>query len=150
VNRDELRSGAAAGVLAAAATAGTLIAIGRRVGTGARPFNIIASHALGSRAAEVFGFVPAITLTGVALHVGLTTVLGIVSLATVRLRLSPAWLTAGALSLVCCLVSIGVARRGGLSLAALFPAGDLLVYYLVLAVALVAGIRFALPRPTGD
>jgi hypothetical protein len=150
VNRHELRSGTAAGFLAAAATTGALIAIGRRTGTGARPFNIIASHALGSRAADAFGFVPLVTLTGVALHLALTTLLGIICLGIVRSRLSPAWLTAAGLSLLCGLVSVGMARRGGMSLAALLSAGDLLLYYLVLAVSLVAGIRFALPTSAVD
>jgi hypothetical protein len=146
VNRDELRSGALAGFLSAAATGGALIAIGRRMGTGSRPFNIIAAHALGARAAEVLGFVPLVTLTGVLLHAVVTTMLGVLGFSIVRVRLSPAWLVATGLSLLSGLVSIGIARRGGTSLASIFPAGDLVVYHLILAASLVAGIRFSLPN----
>lgn len=145
MNRDELRSGATAGVLAAGATSGALIALGRRTGTVARPFNVVASHLLGPRAADSFGFVPGITLTGVAVHVALTTALGVAILAIVRRGLAPLWPASVALSLLCCLVSIGIARRGSPSLAQLLPVGDLVVYFIVLTVSLVLGIRFALP-----
>ena len=132
-------------MVAASATTGTLIAVGKRASTVARPFNVVASHLLGPRAADSFGFVPRITLTGVAIHLGLTTALGIVILVLVRTRRSSLWLTSAGASLMCGLVSVGLARRGIPSLAQLFPLGDLLVYYLVLALSLVVGIRFALP-----
>ena len=148
MNRHELRAGAAAGLLAASASAGTLIAIGRRASTAARPFNVIASHVIGSRAADSFGFVAAITLTGVVLHVALTVVLGIVALGIVGRRLAPAWLASAAMSLLLGLISVGLARRGTPSLAQLFSLGDLLAYYLILATSLVVGIRFALPSLT--
>jgi hypothetical protein len=150
VNPDELRSGAAAGFLASAATAGTLIAIGRRIATASRPFNIIASHVVGSRAAGAFGFVPLITISGVVLHIVITTLLGMVTLSIVRRRLLSLWQTSAGLSLLSALISIGIARRGGASLAALFPTGDLLVYYIVLAAGLILGIRFALPKSALD
>jgi hypothetical protein len=150
VNRDELSSGSTAGILAAASTGGALIALGKRTGTAVRPFNVIASHLLGARAADSFGFVPRITLTGVALHVFVTTLLGVLILGIVKRRLAPAWLASAGTALLCCLVSIGLARRGDPSLAQLFSVGDLAVYFLVLAVSLVLGVRFAVPLPRHD
>ena len=150
MNRDELSSGSTAGILAAASTGGALIALGKRTGTAVRPFNIIASHLLGAPAGDAFGFVPRITLTGVALHVVFTTLLGVLILEIVKRRLAPAWLAGAGVSLFCCLVSIGLARRGDPSLAQLFSLGDLTVYFLVLAVSLVVGMRFARPSPRID
>jgi hypothetical protein len=150
VNRHELRSGYSAGVVAAAATAGTLVAIGRRTATASQPFNIIASHVVGARAGGAFGFLPAVTIVGVVFHFTFTTLLGIITLALVRRRLAPLWLACAGLSLLCALISIGIARRGGFSLAALFSTGDLLLYYAVLAASLFAGIRFALPPSALD
>ena len=150
MNRDELRSGATAGVLAAASTTGALIALGKRTGTAARPFNVIASHLLGSQAADAFGFVPHITLAGVGIHVVLTTLLGVVLLGIVRLRPFPPWLASAAISLLCCLISVGIARRGSPSLARLFSVGDLAVYFVALALSLAMGIRFALPPSADD
>jgi hypothetical protein len=150
VNRDELSSGAAVGILAAASTSGALIALGKRTGTVVRPFNVIASHLLGPRAADSFGFVSRITLPGVAVHVVVTTLLGVVILAIVRRRLAPVWVASAAGSMLCCLVSIGIARRGSPSLAQLFSVGDLAVYFVVLALSLAVGIRFALPSPAID
>src|ERR1044071_9734816 len=69
VNRVDLRVGIAAGLLGATATSGALIAIGSRAATVARPFNAIAGHVLGVRGSDAFGFVPRITITGIALHV---------------------------------------------------------------------------------
>lgn len=143
---DDVRAGAPAGFLAATATAGTLIAIGARTGSVARPFNVIAGHLLGSSRADVSGFVAGVTIVGVAVHLLLTSLLGIVVGATVRRQLAPLWLTASAAALLSALVSIGVARRGGTSLALVLPIGDLLVFYVTLAAALIVGIRFAFPR----
>lgn len=146
MNRDELSSGATAGALAAASTSGALIALGKRTATAATPFNVIASHLIGSRAADVTGFVPHVTLTGVAVHVVVTTLLGATIAGIVRRRLAPLWFASIAVSLLCCLVSIGIARRGGASLAQLFSVGNLAVYFLVLSLSLAAGMRFA-PSP---
>ena len=148
MNRDELRSGAIAGALAAASTSGALIALGKRTGTVARPFNVIASHLLGPGAADSFVFVPRITLIGIAVHLVLTTLLGILILEIVKRRLSSLWVATAGISLLCGLVSIGVARRGAPSLAQLFSLGDLVVYFVVLALSLAVGTRFALRPPT--
>jgi hypothetical protein len=150
VNRDELRSGVAAGLLASAATAGTLVAVGRRTATAFQPFNMIASHILGTHAAGALGFVLLITSTGVLMHIVMTSLVAVIALGIVRRHLMPLWLTTMGLSLLCALISIGIARRGGESLAALFSTGDLILYYVVLAAALTTGIRFALPTRAVD
>ncbi len=150
MNRGELSSGWAAGVLVAASTSGALIALGKRTATASTPFNVIASHLLGSPAADVTGFVPHITLTGVAVHVGVTTLLGASIVGIVRRRFAPLWFASAAVSLLCCLVSIGIARRGGASLAQLFSVGNLAVYFFVLAISLAVGTRFAAPPRAAD
>ena len=146
MNRDELSSGAVAGVLVAASTSGALIALGKRTATASTPFNVIASHLLGSRAADVTGFVPHITLTGVGVHVVVTALLGASIVEIVRRRLAPLGVASAAVSLLCCLVSIGIARRGGASLAQLFSVGNLAVYFIVLALSFAMATRFAPSR----
>lgn len=145
MNRDEVISGARAGLLAAASTAGALVALGGRSATAARPFNILASHLLGPAAADVFGFVPWITLVGLAIHVVLSALVGVFIIGIVCRRLAPLWLATTGTVVLCALLSTGIARRGGLSLAELFPLGDVLVYYLILGLSLGIGIRFSLP-----
>jgi hypothetical protein len=147
VNRDDLRVGVSAGILAATATSGALIAIGARASTPARPFNVIAGHLLGPRTAAVFGFVPSVTVTGIAVHLLLTTLAGIAVAFAARRRIMPAWLAALAISLLAALVSIGIARRGGMSLAALLAVGDLILFHVMLAASLTLGIRFAFCEP---
>jgi hypothetical protein len=143
VNRDDLRVGVSAGILAATATAGALIAIGNRASTPARPFNMIAGHLTGSESGDVYGFTLADTLTGVAIHIVLCVIAGIAVAFVARRRLAPAWAAALLISTLAALVSVGIARRGGVSLARLLAIGDLLLFYLVLAIALVVGTRLA-------
>ena len=143
MNRDDLRVGVSAGILAATATSGALIAIGSRTSTAARPFNTIAAHIMGAQRADAFGFVPVITITGIALHVLLVMLTGIAVAVVARRQLTPAWLASISLTLIAALVSIGIARRGGSSLAGLLAVGDLLLFYVTLAASLTLGARFA-------
>jgi hypothetical protein len=55
----------------------------------------------------------------------------------------PTWLAATITATLAALVSVGIARRGGSSLARLLAVGDLLVFYVILAASLALGIRFA-------
>jgi hypothetical protein len=146
VNPDDLRSGAAAGFIAATATAGTLIAIGMRTSNAARPFNLLAAHVVGGFRADVWGFVATVTLAGILYHLVVTTAIGAFASLMVRRTALPVWVVSFAVAFLCCLISIGVARRGGESIAQIFSLGDIVVYYLVLALALTAGIWFAFPR----
>jgi len=140
--RDDLRAGIPAGLLAATATGGALLAVGHRSATAARPFNVIAMHVLGSRA-DMLGFVAAVTLTGLLLHFVLTTLVAIITASIANRSLAPRWAAAGAASLLMALISVGIARRGGASLAAILTVGDLVVFYLTMAIALVIGMRIA-------
>ena len=143
VHRVDLRVGISAGLLTATASAGALVVIGSRAATVARPFNTIAGYVIGSSRSDALGFVPAITLTGVAVHVLLMTLAGIAVAGVARQRIAPAWAASLALSLLSFLVSIGIARRGGTSLARVLPLGDLILFYLIVAIALTIGIRLA-------
>lgn len=142
-NRLDLRVGIPAGLLGATATSGALIAIGARAATVARPFNAIAGHVLGIRESDAFGFVPRITITGIALHVVLVTLGGVIVAFFTRRRLAPPWLVSAALATLSALVSIGIARRGGSSLARVLPLGDVILFYIVVALSLAVGIRLA-------
>ena len=142
-HRVDLRVGISAGLLGATATSGALIAVGSRAATVARPFNAIAGHLLGVQRSDAIGFVPRITITGVALHVALLTVAGIVVAIIARRRVAPAWVASLALATLSALVSVGIARRGGSSLARVLPVGDLILFYMVVAVSLAVGIRLA-------
>ena len=142
-NRIALRVGISGGLLAATATSGALIAIGSRAATVARPFNAIAGHLLGVRGSDAFGFVPQVTIVGVALHVVLVTLGGMAVAFITRRRIAPVWVAATALATLSALVSVGIARRGGSSLARVLPIGDLLLFYVIVAVSLAVGIRLA-------
>jgi len=143
VNRADLRVGISSGLLAATATGGALVAMGSRAATVARPFNAIAGHLLGLQRSDAFGFVPGVTILGIALHVLLVTLAGVAVASVARRRLAPAWAAALALSTLSALVSAGIARRGGSSLARVLPVGDLILFYLLLAATLTIGIRIA-------
>ena len=143
MNRADLRVGTSAGLLAATATAGALIIMGNRSATVARPFNAIAGHLLGVQKSDAFGFVAGVTIPGVAVHVFLTTVAGIVVAVMARRRFAPTWVAAMAVAVLSAFISVGIARRGGSSLARVLPIGDVVLYYVILAAALVLGIRIA-------
>lgn len=147
MNRDDLRDGLATGIIAATATSGALIAIGRRASTAARPFNTIAGHLVGARRADAFGFIPAVTITGIALHLLLVTMAGVAVVIIARRRFAPVWLASLIITLLAAFASIGIARRGGMSLATLLTTGDLLLFYVTLAISLAVGTRFA---PLGE
>jgi hypothetical protein len=155
VNRADFRVGVSAGLLAATATAGALIVMGSRSATAARPFNAIAGHLLGVQKSDAFGFVAGITIPGVFLHVLLTTFAAVAIVITTRRRIASAWLAAFAVPALAALVSIGIARRGGSSLARVLPLGDLVLFYIILAASLLLGIRLAFfdganERPRAD
>ena len=150
MHRHDLRIGVSAGILAATATAGALIAIGARASTAARPFNAIAGHIVGAQRADAIGFVPSVTITGIALHVLLMILAGIAVAVIARRRIAPAWVATVIVTLLSALVSVGIARRDGASLARLLAVGDLVLYYVTFAAALVIGIRLAFFEPTRD
>lgn len=143
MKRVDLRIGISSRLLTATASAGALVVMGSRAATMARPFNTIAGHVLGPSRSDALGFVPSITLTGIAVHVLLTTLAALAVTVVARRRIAPAWVAAGALSILSLLLSIGIARRGGASLARVLPLGDLLIFHLIVAISITIGIRLA-------
>ena len=143
MTRADIRVGISTGLIAATATSGALVAIGSRTGTLARPFNAIAGHLLGVSRADAIGFVAGVTIPGVIVHVALTVLAGVVVSFLVRRGIAAGWLAASVIAMLGVLVSIGIARRGGSSLARVLPLGDLLLFYLLLALSLAVGIRLA-------
>lgn len=147
VPRPHLSRGLAVGALAASATAGALAGFGIRLGTPARPFNAVARLVLGGRADGVWGFDPPVTAVGVLLHVTVMCVWGFL---TVRLAQSRRGAGRVAVAVVVALLALAidllvVARvlRAGVS-GVLAPV-QVVVVHVVLAIALVVGMRLASP-----
>lgn len=147
VRPSSTRAGLAVGLLAASATSGALVGFGLRLGIPSRPFNAIARLVLGGRAEGVWGFTPAVTLTGVALHVTMMLVWGVVYVRLVEARRGFARLAiAVGVAVMALLVELLVVERllhAGVS-GVLSPM-QVVVVHAVLAVALAVGMRFALP-----
>ena len=130
------------GGITAAATTGALIGIGRRLGSAGIPFAAI-SAALFHRTAA--GGEAGLVFTGIVLHVTVMFVLAFVCLWLVeRLELSPV-----IAALLVALAEFGlswlVAWSRGADMATILPLGDRIVLALVTVIALVVGMRFALP-----
>jgi hypothetical protein len=86
VIRQKIKEGARAGAVAAAATAGTLVALGRAHGAALRPLNSVAHIVTGSRAYYMEGF-GGITVVAALVHTAAVIGWGIVlSIITGRVR----------------------------------------------------------------
>ena len=84
--RHRVREGIRAGIVAAAATAGALVALGRSHGAALRPLNSVAHMLVGSRAYYMEG-ASWITAVGIAVHLLSVTAWGVIlSFATTRIR----------------------------------------------------------------
>jgi hypothetical protein len=129
-------------MIAASATAGTLLGFGIHLGTPARPFNAIAALALGPGAQAVYGFSPLPTLLGILLHVAAMIAWGVVyELLVARTR---GYLTASLVVAVAALTALLLpSRLFGVGPAALLSIGNLVALSVVLAVALPLGMRLA-------
>jgi len=138
--RSESVSRIVIGGIAAAATAGALVAIGHRIGRAALPFAelgaLIVRHAP-SRGAPI-------VLAGIGVHVLITFAwtLVFVWLADRLNRVVLAAIMVGAANF---LVSWIIARSTGHGLASVVSLGDRLTLALILAAALAAGMRYARP-----
>ena len=137
-----IASGVIVGGITSAATTGALIAIGRRLGSAGIPFAAI-SAALFHRTAA--GGEAGLVFAGIVLHVTVMFGLAFVCVWLVE-RLELARLTAAVL------VALGelalswlVAWSQGAGMATILPLGDRLVLAVVTVLALVVGMRFALP-----
>jgi len=141
--------GLAAGAVAAAAVAGLLVGIGRRAGTAFRPLNATAHVLFGTRADDVWGFDGVVTIVGCLVVLAMSAVAGLVVA-----RLAPshrtfrAFVAAAGVALVGYLLHLYVAARSGGGLSALLSVGELRALYVVLALALVLGMRLAFSTGT--
>ena len=136
--------GLAAGATAAAAVCGLLLGIGRRAGTAWRPINAAAHGVLGAQADGVWSWHGTVTPVGGGVVLLMSLVAGIVAA-----RIAPSFRTlhvmaaAGGVALMGYLLHLHVVARAPGGLADLLSVGELRGLYLLLAVALVAGMRFA-------
>jgi hypothetical protein len=150
VLRDRLQEGLRAGVVAAAATAGTLIGLGFARGAPVMALNAIAHTALGTRAFVVRDAEPVVTLTGALLHV-LSVVVWSVIFAVLA-----GWLRAGWAALAAGLFAAAVAAadlrllpdRLAPGFARLLSPAELALVYIVLALALASWFGFRRRAPS--
>jgi hypothetical protein len=134
--------GIVVGGITAAATTGALIAIGRRLGNAGIPFAAM-SAALFRRTAA--GGEVGLVFAGIVLHITLMFVLAFVCVWLVeRLELSRV-AAAGLVALGELALSWVVAWSRGAGMATILPLGDRVVLALVTVLALIIGMRFALP-----
>jgi len=126
------------GCVVAAATIGALIAMGRRIGSAAFPFASIGAIVLHSSG---FAIDSRILLSGVVLHVLFIFLWS--ALAVQLARGLGATLSALLTATTQFIVSWIIAWWSGSGLASALALGDRLVYAVVLAGALVVGMRFA-------
>jgi hypothetical protein len=145
-----LRLALAVGLITAAGTAGALLGFGARAGTPARPFNTIARAVFGPGSADVWGFDPRVSLTGVALHVTAMLLYGVAFTATGARRGWKLVAAALAVSLAALAIELALLPRLTWGLSALLVPGELLVLHLVMAACLALGMRFALDGPRND
>jgi len=142
VRRNPIPLGIIAGAVAASATAGALVAMGRRLGSAGLAFSAIASVVTGAQFVRV-SLVSVVV--GAMLHVFISIAWGIAfALLTERWR-GRSVLAALAVAVVAFVISSLLARVAGRGLAVILPIGDRLILYVVFAVALILGMRFAFP-----
>jgi hypothetical protein len=135
-----------AGGLAASASTGALVAIGRRLGSIRLPF-----AAIGATLAHttIRSGATALVIVGLVSHVLLSFVWAIafVALITRGWRLSAAGIVIGCAEFALSWITASVTGRG---LASVVPLGDRVVLAVVIAVSLVVGIRVAVGRAAFD
>lgn len=130
--------------MTAAAILGMLLGMGRRSGTVWRPVNAVGHTLLGTRADDVWGFQPDVTLTGVGVVFCMSVVAGLItaSLATSRRSLL-GYAAAGGVALLGYLLHLHLIARTPGGLASLLSVGELRALYVVAAFTLAIGMRFA-------
>lgn len=128
------------GAIAAAATAGALVAIGHRLGSASAPFAAIASVPLPRGGRE------SLVALGVLLHVAMTFLWSAVSVRLAE-RLRSRVMTALVVAAAHFFVSGVVASTTGRGMASELTLGDRVIYALVLTVSLIVGMRYAFLHP---
>ncbi|MBK5186852.1 MAG: hypothetical protein JJD97_01335 [Gemmatimonadaceae bacterium] len=152
VSENRLRDGIGLGLIAGAATAGTLMGFGHVRGATLQPLNAIAHMLVGSRAFMTTGFQPLITGGALVIHF-LSTILWGVLLAYVAAPLSGVTraLAPAGVGIFAYLVDRFLAPnalRPGFE--ELLSSGETTFIYVVLAAALAAGLWVTGPRLTRD
>jgi hypothetical protein len=132
-----LRHTSVTGLIAASATSGALVAMGRRAGSATAGFDAIGRFVM-SGSGPVW-------LPGLTIHVLLTLAWAFLFGVLTERRRWSAWRAAASVGAVSFLLSWIAARTSGGGLAIVLPIGDRVVLAIVLAVSLVVGMRFALP-----
>ena len=136
--------GLVAGAVAGSAVLGLLIGIGRRGGTTWRPLNAAAHNLIGAQADGVWSYHGSVTPVGGLVVLALSALAGFVVA-----RIAPSFRTlhvaaaAAGVSVISYLLHLHVVARTPGGLAALLSVGELRGLYVILGVALVAGMRFA-------
>ena len=143
--RDRVGLGVYAGVVAAAATTGTLIGFGRARGEAWHPLNAVGHLLLGYRARLMDRFDPLVTPVGIALHVLCVVIWGVLfAVVAGRLR---GWRLAGAAAALGAAALVIDTRllpdRLDPGFSSLLSGPELIAVYAVLAVALAIGVRLA-------
>jgi hypothetical protein len=139
-----VQRGLVAGAVAAAALYGFLLGVGHRAGTAWRPLNAAAHTLIGSRADGVWDFDPGVTPVGGVVVLAMSVLAGfaVARIASSFRRMHVVGAAAG-VSLTGYFLHLHVAARTPGGLAALLSVGELRALYLVLALVLAAGMRFA-------
>jgi hypothetical protein len=137
-----------AGIVAWAATLGVLVGFGRSRGAALQPINSIAHPFFGTRALLMQGFDWVVTPLALLLHLVVLAVLGVIFAAfAARLRGLRLFGAAVAYALVIWLVNrLMLPTMLSAGLAQLLSPWEMVVYYLVMAVALALGVRLGIGR----
>ena len=139
-----MQRGVVAGAVAGASLLGLLVGIGHRAGTAWRPINAAAHSILGSRADGVWSYHGSVTPVGGLVVLTMSVAAGLL-VARITSSFHTVHLIAAAagVAFASYVLHLHVVARVSGGLAALLSVGELRGMYLMLAVALVIGMRFA-------
>ncbi len=149
MRRNPIVTGVIAGAVAASATAGALVAMGRRLGSAALPFRAIADVFAGPGPRSLDAS-PGAVVSGIVAHLTIIVLWGLLFALLVDRWRGRSVSAAIVVSIAALAISWVMARTFGRGLATVLPLGDRIVLAVVFALALVVGIRLALPRARAD
>jgi hypothetical protein len=140
-----LARGVRAGVIAAAATAGALVAFGHAHGATLRPINAVAHVLLGSRALLFDEFDPVVTIAGLIVHVISLAIWGVIFAVLARPLRGAALLLAGvvfaALAYLADYAILPAQLRPGFE--NVISRAEIIIVYVVLGVSIAVGLKLA-------
>ena len=133
-----------------ATSIGMLLGLGRRHSTMWRPLNAVAHVLLGANADQVWGFANDVTPTGVLVVLVMSAAAGVAVTTLISSRRGyRGALEAAGMAFVAYLFHLHVVARTPGGLAALLSIGELRALYVAVAIAQVAGMRYAFSSSTG-